>query len=1205
VRGHGADNRLAELLLRWEELHEQGHLVSPEELCRDCPDLVDELRRRVDALRAIDRVVGLQPASDAPTIADSSQSANTARQDKSLPPRTADIPGYEILHELGRGGMGVVYKARQKSLGRVVALKMILAGAHAGPEQRRRFRREAEAAAHLQHPNIVQVYEVGEHDGCPYLSLEYIDGPGLEDVLASSAPSFAQAAGLIEKLARAAQYAHERGIIHRDLKPANILIAPDGTPKMTNFGLAKRLDDPQTATRTGAVLGTPSYMAPEQAAGRIKSIGPATDIYALGAVLYDLLTGTPPFDGQSGWDTINRVISTDPEPPSRRNARVPRDLETICLKCLEKDPAKRYPSALALADDLHRFQAGKPIAARPIGWFERTQKWVRRRPAVAALIGFSSVLAAALLIGGWVAAIKLYQGREALKALNTASHEALIRLNVANGSHYVEDGDLFASLVWFARALKLDEDRSRQEAHRIRIAAVLRGCPRLSQLCFHEDCVRDIRFSPDGHWLLTAGDDDTARVWNATTGEPRFATPLRHGYFVRCASFSHDGSRIVTASADRTAKIWDAASGREIVTLEGHEAPLRDAQFNADGSRVITASDDKTARVWDSSTGRLIATLLHDDSVVCASFQSDGKQVLTASADGSARIWKLESTGAVLVARLIHQAGLTDACFNPGGNHIATASDDGTARIWNAANGQPVTGPLRHHGAVLHVAFSPDGLRLATAGADLTARIWDAKTGETVVASLAHYSQVTWVGFSPDGARVLTASDDNTARIWDAGNGRPLTPPLRHNGMVCEACFSPDGQRIATASEDTTARIYDLAPTTPRPPPLKHEGPVLQASFSPDGNRIVTCSTDETARIWDAKTSKAIAVLRGHKGPVLAVEFSRDGHRIVTAGEDKTARIWDVDIASTIAVFVGHKGPVRVARFSPNGSCVVTAGDDPVARVWDPSSGALVSELRGHDREVLDAVISPDGQLIATGSADRTARLWERATGKQRQRTIPHKRRVVRVTFSPDGLRLATASFDRTAQLWDVATGEPVLPLALEHAGSVLDVAFSPDGRQVVTASDDNTARVWNPVSGEPLLPPLRHYGNVDVACFSPNRKWVGTASQDNSGRVWEGASGEPLTPMLEHRGWGRVRDIAFSSTSDRVVTACEDGTAQVWELVQNEWPAEDLERLAGLMSGGRIGEDTSSLVPFEPKALRQLWDELRSRHPGDGVLQR
>jgi WD40 repeat protein/predicted Ser/Thr protein kinase len=1193
------DERLAELLLRWEELQEQRQPITPEELCRDCPELLDELRRRIEALRSLSPA--LAAADSASRGTEMTEMALTLVEDSGSALRRARaVPGYEILGELGRGGMGVVYKARQMSLNRVVALKMILAGAHAGKQQRDRFRGEAEAAARLQHPNIVQVYEIGEHERCPYFSLEYVEGRNLQDMLNDGMLPPLQAAALVEQLAQAVHYAHQRGIVHRDLKPSNVLITQEGTPKITDFGLAKRLEGGAVNTRTGDILGTPSYMAPEQAAGKTKEIGPATDIYSLGAILYEMLTSRPPFEGSSAFDTVYLVMTAEPSRPSQCNPRVPPDLETICLKCLEKDPAKRYASAQVLAEELRRFQRGEPIEARPVGWLERGVKWVRRRPAVSALLALLLVSLLALLIGGWAAVLTLYQGNLELKAARKKQHADLVRLNVTNGSHYLQEGDLFASLIWFARALRLEEDEARKETHRLRIAAVLRECPRLSQLWVHNDSVRDVAWSPDGRWVVTASSDSKARVWDAASGAERFDPPLQHDSFVFRASFSPDGSRIVTASADRTARIWDAATGRRIFTLEGHQGTVRDACFSPDARQIVTGSDDKTARLWDAATGKLLhAPLPHDGAVIHTSFHPDGNHLLTASADGLARIWQIGTNSVKLVAGMRHDAALTHACFDPAGNLVATASEDGTTRIWYVNGKLKTKNPFQHYGPVRYLAFRPDGQQLATAGADLKAWVWDVKTGLTVLPPLRHESAVCCVTFSPDGTRLLTASDDNTARIWDGTTGRPLTPPIQHNGTVWRACFSPDGRFIATADKDTTARVYDLMAVTPPVPPLEHGKPLWQATFDPKGDRLLTAGTD-CARIWDAKTGKQLLVLRGHKGPVLRASYIGDGSRIVTASGDATARVWDAASGRTLAALEGHKGALAAAVFSPDGQRVLTASADATARIWDAATGRTIVELGGginrHQQALLDAVFSPDGRRVATASLDYTARIWDAVSGAPIGEIMRHNRRVVRVAFSPDGSRLATASFDQTAQIWDAATGKALLNAPLQHPGPVRDISFSPDGLAVLTAAEDNTGRVWDASTGEQLLPPLRHNGTVTMARFSRDGKWIVTASDDNSGRVWDAATGEPLTPALRHRGWGRITYAAFNAAGDRVVTASEDGTAQVRELDSRDLPQEDLERLAELLGGNSIGADAGSRVPLDARALEHLWNEKHLR---------
>ncbi len=357
----------------------------PEEVCASCPELLPEVRQRWRQMRLVQAELdALFPATPRP-----GESLPAPGQDGTALPR---ILGYEVEAVLGRGGMGVVFRARHLSLDRVVAIKMALAGAYAGPHERERFQREAEAVAALRHPNVVQIHDVGESDGRPYFTMELVEGGSLAQKLAGTPQPARQAAALVAKVAEAVHAAHQRGIVHRDLKPGNILLTTDGTPKLTDFGLARRLEGTAGLTFSGDPVGTPSYMAPEQAQGRSRNVGPAADTYALGAILYELLTGRPPFRAETAAETLRQVVSQDPVPPSRLNAAVPRDPETICLKCLEKDPRRRYASAAALAEDLHRFQRNEPIVARPVGPLERLLRWTRRNPTGATLVATALAL---------------------------------------------------------------------------------------------------------------------------------------------------------------------------------------------------------------------------------------------------------------------------------------------------------------------------------------------------------------------------------------------------------------------------------------------------------------------------------------------------------------------------------------------------------------------------------------------------------------------------------------------------------------------------------------------------------------------------------------------------------------------------------------------------------------------------------------------
>ncbi|MBI2808293.1 MAG: protein kinase [Planctomycetes bacterium] len=376
---------LEDLMHRWEEARRQGQPVAPERLAADCPHLLDDLRRQIQAVVAMEQILGMTEQDPKRTMLSPDRVIDP--DGEPLP----SIPGYHILRLIDQGGMGIVYEARQTDLGRTVAIKMMSAG-RLRPKYLARFRAEAAAAAHLQHPNFVQIFEVGDIQGRPFFSMEFISGGSLADLLTKQPFNARDAAHLVETLARAIHTAHKRGIVHRDLKPSNIMLTEEGTPKIADFGLAKRLDADTDHTRTGEVLGTPSYMAPEQAEGKKDRIGPATDIYALGAVLYELLAGKPPFQGINPLDALRQVVNVDPTPPSAFAPQTPRDLEAICLKCLEKSPAQRYASALELADDLRRYLDGKPVTARHLGWLGRTWKMVRRHPQGVALVGSLAVL---------------------------------------------------------------------------------------------------------------------------------------------------------------------------------------------------------------------------------------------------------------------------------------------------------------------------------------------------------------------------------------------------------------------------------------------------------------------------------------------------------------------------------------------------------------------------------------------------------------------------------------------------------------------------------------------------------------------------------------------------------------------------------------------------------------------------------------------
>ncbi len=985
-----------ELLLR----EETGEAPPVEELVRRFPHLEPRIRQQFALHAALHTRPGFRgepaPARDAPerTLGIDPHRTDAPEGPVKPPSETPDdlaeksrfsIAGYEVLGELGRGGMGVVYKARQVRLNRVVALKMILSGAHAGTMELDRFRSEAEAAARVQHPNLVQIYEVGEFDGRPFFSLEFVDGPSLADVIGGKPRPWRHAAEMVETLARAVHAIHERGLIHRDLKPANVLLTSAGVPKITDFGLAKNLDG-GGLTATGDILGTPIYMAPEQAAGKVHDIGTHTDVYALGVILYEMLTGRPPFLAAMSIEIVRQVIADEPLSPSRLQPKVPRDLVTICLKCLEKDPKKRYSSALALADDLRRSLDGEPIQARPVSRAQRLVKWARRRPALAALLGVSALAVLALLVGGWVYNARLQQALALAEEKGEESRQLLVRLNVADGARLLDEGNWFGALVWFTQAMRRDEGRPEREAmHRIRLGSVLERCPTQAQLWFHEGAVQAARFSPDGRRVVTASADGTARVWDTATGAA-VGRPLTHDGPVLGAEFSADGRKVVTASADGTARLWEADSGRVLAPPLKPGRPLTCARFSPDGTRVVTADEGPTARLWDAAGHPLGVSFRHEGAVRWAAFSPDGKWLVTASEDGTGRVWDAQ-TGKPRTPPLKHAAGLTYAVFSPDGTAVLTCSLDHTACLWDAATGKELARPLRHGRAVQHGSFSPDGKQVVTASNDRAAQIWSTATGERVAPSLRHSSDVNQAHFSSDGKWVVTAADDNTARLWDARTGELLPPWLLHTGSVNGAAFSPDGRHVLSYSTDTVVRLCDVSAITARAPvkdgdsdfagPLPVPVRADVKALSPDGKWLVRAEAGNQARVVDARTGAPVGQPLRHGSEVLFVTFSPHGRRVGTGSDDNTARLWDAATGRLLAPPLRHAGSVRHVAFSPDGLLAATASEDETARVWDASTGEPLTPPLQHRTAVKTVAFSPDGRRLQTTTFDGVHKTWE------------------------------------------------------------------------------------------------------------------------------------------------------------------------------------------------------------------------------------
>lgn len=863
---------------------------------------------------------------------------------------------YELIEEIARGGMGVVYAARQVSLNRIVALKMILNGSLASKADVQRFHAEAEAAANLRHPNIVAIYEIGEHEGWHYFSMEFIEGKNLSELTRGLLLPPQRAAGYVLTIAEAVHYAHQQGTLHRDLKPSNVIIDERDQPHVTDFGLATRLDGGSELTVSGQVLGTPSFMPPEQVAGRREAMGPASDVYSLGAILYHLLTGRPPFAAGTMEETLRQVMALEPAPPRLLNASTPRDLETICLKCLAKEPTRRYATARELADDLGRFRRGEPIHARPSSAVEKSWRWCRRHPAVATLTITVAVLLLAVAFTSTWAALRIGSARNAERRQHQLAEERLDLIALQRVEAWFAADQTTRALAGLGQILRA-QPTNRLAAARLMFALAQQDIPvPFGQPLPHAAAVDAAEFSADGRRIVTLS-SNVARVWDAETGAP-LTPPLRHETNLLSARFSLDGERLMVLTTN-SVHVWAVESARSLATVRA-TGTIHNARFSRNGRRMVIVDGkfhEGAAQAWNLEDGQPLTERLSQQIwVLDADFSPDGQWLVTAAYDYSARIWDLR-TGQSLTNRIVHGSFLHSAQFNPDGESIVTASADGTVRVWDRSSGAPLTEPMQHLGSVRFASFSPDGQHLASLEEGVNVWLWNVWNELPLGGVLRHSARVRCMEFSPEGLRLLTVAADDTVRMWDTRCGELLGGVLRFEERVLAAQFAQGALRVIVASKLGEVRVLEAHPGRPPGEPLHLVVSAQTAHFSLDGRALITTGTNVGPQQWEANSGRRLSEVAATNTPFSTTNspsFSRS-----IAG--KTVHVIDQQTSQPLSGALVHETPVTQAEFSPDGTRLLTVcrldNTQAVVRVWDlpqapwripPGLADLAENLAGH-----------------------------------------------------------------------------------------------------------------------------------------------------------------------------------------------------------------------------------------------------------------